>query len=142
MEERSGMNSPVRRETEKGLCMETKELIDLLKSCAEKNCAVCHDIESCVGAAWLLLKAAERLEAFEKASASGGLISRVDITGEDVEVKHFLEFEIMQTESRMREKYNNIFNGVLVGASEAKELQRKHISFCKHLLQIIDKETK
>lgn len=42
--------------------METKELIGLLKSCAEKNCAVCPEIEECVGPAWLLRKAAEKLE--------------------------------------------------------------------------------
>ena len=34
--------------------METKELIGLLKSCAEKNCAVCPEIEECVGPAWRL----------------------------------------------------------------------------------------
>ena len=42
--------------------METKELIEQLKSCAEKNCAVCPDIEECVGPAWLLKKAAERID--------------------------------------------------------------------------------
>ena len=42
--------------------METKELIDLLRSCGNKNCAECEDIESCIGPNWLLLKAAERLE--------------------------------------------------------------------------------
>ena len=42
--------------------METKELIELLKSCAEKNCPMCPDIEECVGPAWLLQKAAEKLE--------------------------------------------------------------------------------
>ena len=41
--------------------METKELIEWLKSCAEKNCAVCPEIEECVGPSWLLRKAAERL---------------------------------------------------------------------------------
>lgn len=44
------------------ITMETKELIEWLKSCAEKNCAVCPEIEECVGPRWLLLKAAERLE--------------------------------------------------------------------------------
>lgn len=42
--------------------METKELIELLKSCAERKCSQCEDIESCVGPSWLLRKAAERLE--------------------------------------------------------------------------------
>ena len=42
--------------------METKELIELLKACAEKNCSVCPDVEECVGPSWLLRKAAEKLE--------------------------------------------------------------------------------
>ena len=42
--------------------METKELIELLKSCSEKNCMECPDIEECTGPAWLLRKAAEMLE--------------------------------------------------------------------------------
>ena len=47
---------------EKGLMMETRELIAWLNSCAEKNCPVCPEIEECVGPSWLLQKAAERLE--------------------------------------------------------------------------------
>lgn len=46
--------------------METKELIEQLKSCGERNCGVCPDIESCVGPNWLLLKAAEKLEELDK----------------------------------------------------------------------------
>lgn len=42
--------------------METKELIEQLKACAEKNCAVCPEIEECVGPAWLLNEAADALE--------------------------------------------------------------------------------
>jgi hypothetical protein len=42
--------------------IETKDLIELLKDCAEKNCPVCPDIEECVGPSWLLRKAADRLE--------------------------------------------------------------------------------
>ncbi len=42
--------------------METEELIEQLKSCAEKNCAVCPEIEECVGPAYLLRKAAEKIE--------------------------------------------------------------------------------
>ena len=42
--------------------METKELIEQLKSCGERGCENCHDIEECTGPSWLLLKAAERLE--------------------------------------------------------------------------------
>ena len=42
--------------------METKELIEWLKSCAEKNCPVCPEIEECMGPSWLLQKAADRLE--------------------------------------------------------------------------------
>lgn len=82
-------------------------------------------------------------EAIEKAPASGGLIGRVEcseyMSADNVEIEHFLEFEIMQTESWMREKYCSVFNGVLVGESQAHELMRKHTSFCKQLLQIIRK---
>ena len=42
--------------------METKELIELLKSCGERSCGRCPDIESCVGPNWLLKKAAECIE--------------------------------------------------------------------------------
>ena len=49
--------------------METKELIEQLKSCAEKNCAVCPEIEECVGPAWLMQKAAEKLEELSPGAA-------------------------------------------------------------------------
>ena len=42
--------------------MTTEELIELLKSCAKKNCPVCPDVEECVGPSWLLRKAAEKIE--------------------------------------------------------------------------------
>ena len=42
--------------------METKELIELLKSCGERDCGRCPDIEECVGPNWLLQKAAEKIE--------------------------------------------------------------------------------
>ena len=42
--------------------MKTKELIDFLKSCADKNCHECPDIESCTGPRWLLQEAASKLE--------------------------------------------------------------------------------
>ena len=54
--------------------METKELIGWLKSCAEKNCAVCPEIEECVGPAYLLQKAADALE--ELQNTDKVLISR------------------------------------------------------------------
>ena len=122
--------------------METKELIEQLKCCAERNCPNCEEVESCVGPSFLMRKAAERLEELT-APASGGLISREEFMSAKVaEIEHFLNFEIMQTESWMREKYNDIFNGVLVGTSQAQELMRKHIVFCKQLLRIVNKETK
>lgn len=46
--------------------METKKLIELLKSCGERDCGRCPEIEECVGPNWLLRKAAERLEELEK----------------------------------------------------------------------------
>ena len=42
--------------------METKELVEQLKSCAEKHCPMCEDAESCIGPSWLLRKAADALE--------------------------------------------------------------------------------
>lgn len=42
--------------------MTTEELIELLRSCSEKNCAECPDIEECAGPSWLLQKAADKLE--------------------------------------------------------------------------------
>lgn len=41
--------------------MKTEELIDQLRSCAEKNCPVCPDVESCTGPSILLRLAAEKL---------------------------------------------------------------------------------
>ena len=46
--------------------METKKLIELLKSCGERDCGRCPEIECCIGPNWLLLKAAERLEELDK----------------------------------------------------------------------------
>jgi hypothetical protein len=46
--------------------MKTKELIEQLRHCGERMCHTCEDVESCVGPNWLMLKAAERLEALEK----------------------------------------------------------------------------
>ena len=46
----------------KAAIMETKELIEQLKSCGEKLCPSCPDIECCIGPNWLLRKAAEKLE--------------------------------------------------------------------------------
>ena len=46
--------------------METKELIEFLRSCGERGCAECPDVEICTGPGWLLKKAAERLEEFER----------------------------------------------------------------------------
>ena len=42
--------------------MKTEELIDWLRSCAEKNCPMCPDVESCTGPSLLLRKAADKLE--------------------------------------------------------------------------------
>ena len=42
--------------------LETKNLIDMLKSCGERDCFECPEIEYCVGPNWLLKKAADALE--------------------------------------------------------------------------------
>ena len=39
-----------------------KELIEMLRSCGNKYCADCPEIEECAGPNYLLLKAAEELE--------------------------------------------------------------------------------
>ena len=54
--------------------METKELIEQLRSCGERNCGECQDIESRVGPNWLLMKAADALE--ELCNSGDILISR------------------------------------------------------------------
>ena len=51
--------------------MTTKELIELLKSCSEKNCMECPDIEECTGPSWLLRKAADKLEEFASKVTEG-----------------------------------------------------------------------
>ena len=42
--------------------METKELIEFLRSCGKRGCADCPDVECCTGPGLLMLKAADRLE--------------------------------------------------------------------------------
>ena len=54
--------------------METKELIEQLKSCGERRCGDCPDIECCIGPNWLLRKAAECIE--ELHNSGDILISR------------------------------------------------------------------
>ena len=39
-----------------------KELIEMLRSCGNKYCADCPDVEECAGPGYLMLKAAEALE--------------------------------------------------------------------------------
>jgi hypothetical protein len=46
--------------------METKELIEFLRSCGKRGCDCCPDVECCTGPGWLMLKAAERLEELEE----------------------------------------------------------------------------
>lgn len=46
--------------------METKELIEFLRSCGKRGCEDCPDVECCTGPGWLMLKAAERLEELER----------------------------------------------------------------------------
>lgn len=44
--------------------METKELIEFLRSCGKRGCEECQDVECCTGPGWLMLKAADRLEGY------------------------------------------------------------------------------
>ena len=44
--------------------MTTEDLIEQLKSCGERSCGSCPDIECCIGPNWLLRKAADKLEEF------------------------------------------------------------------------------
>lgn len=78
--------------------------------------------------------------------ASSGIwdIPRSEIEGvlsqiEDVELEHFLEVEIQLTTERLKDKSNPCYDGVCVGSTEAAELKKKHIKFCKQLLSIIEK---
>ena len=46
----------------KGETENMKELIEMLRSCGERGCADCPDVEECAGPGYLMLKAAEELE--------------------------------------------------------------------------------
>ena len=42
--------------------METKELIEQLRSCGDRNCPECPEVESCTGPSVIMRKAAECLD--------------------------------------------------------------------------------
>ena len=54
-------------------------------------------------------------------------------------LKHFLEAEIEITSERLKDTSNQAYDGVFVGAEEAKKLKENHIRFCKQLLKMINK---
>ena len=55
------------------------------------------------------------------------------------EVKNFFEMEIEQTKEWLKSEYYDCFNGVQVGHEQAIELMKKHISFCKHIVEMLKK---
>lgn len=55
------------------------------------------------------------------------------------ELKQFLEVEIENAEQRKAET-SNVYDGVVVSFSAFPHLQESHIRFCKHILNIIEKE--
>lgn len=56
------------------------------------------------------------------------------------EIRHFLEKEIEISERRLEADPQNLFyDGVDVGRLKSKKLIKNHISFCKRIIQMIDK---
>lgn len=55
------------------------------------------------------------------------------------EVSHFFEMEIEQTKEWLKEEYFDCYNGVQVGHKKAVELMKKHIIFCEHILEMLNK---
>lgn len=55
------------------------------------------------------------------------------------EAKHFFEMEIGQTKEWLKEEYFDCYNGVQVGYEQAVELMKRHIRFCEHILEMLDK---
>lgn len=54
------------------------------------------------------------------------------------EVSHFFEMEIEQTKEWLKEECFDCYNGVQVGHEQAIELMKKHISFCEHILKMLE----
>lgn len=53
------------------------------------------------------------------------------------EVAGYLQSEIDRTELYMSDNDNPMYDGVLVGTPSQRELNRKHIWFCKHILEML-----
>ena len=52
---------------------------------------------------------------------------------------HFLEAEIYMCQKRKSDP-SNFYDGERVGFKASKRLNDKHIAFCQHLLNLIDRE--
>ena len=63
-----------------------------------------------------------------------------DMRLEESTVEHFLEVEIAVSERALCHSYTPYYDGVCVGNKKARELRKKHIMFCEHLLKLIKKE--
>lgn len=53
------------------------------------------------------------------------------------EVARYLQSEIEKAERYMADNDNAMYDGVLVGTPSQRELNRKHIWFCKNILKIL-----
>jgi len=49
---------------------------------------------------------------------------------------HYLEIEIVKSEERMKEP-SPMYDGQYVGVMNAKHLLKRHIWFCKHVLELL-----
>lgn len=62
-----------------------------------------------------------------------------NIIKNEYEAKHFIEMEIEQTKKWLKEECFDCFNGVQVRNKQAAELNKKHIKFCEHILEMLEK---
>ena len=56
------------------------------------------------------------------------------------EARHYLEVEILVMKSLDAERWVPAYDGELVGDKVARELRRKHVRFCEHVLELLEKE--
>jgi hypothetical protein len=56
------------------------------------------------------------------------------------EIEHFLRTEITHCRERVVDFPSPFYDGVKVGYKESKKLNDKHISFCQHLLNLIEND--
>lgn len=56
------------------------------------------------------------------------------------DVRNYLEVEIMVMKSLDADRWVHAYDGEMVGDEVARELRRKHVRFCEHVLELLEKE--